>query len=77
MSLLATSTGGSSAVLCMFFLELNLNDDLFQIFDPSMKKKKKKKKTTFDLDSALSGGTQQTEATQSKGIIGTIPSHNI
>jgi len=36
-----------------------------QIFDPSMKKKKKKKKTAFDLDSALSGGPQPSDATDS------------
>ena len=30
----------------------------FQIFDPSLVKKKKKKKTTFDLDAALEGDSQ-------------------
>jgi len=33
-----------------------------------MKKKKKKKKTAFDLDSALSGGSQPTDEPAPDGI---------
>ena len=34
----------------------------FQIFDPSLKKKKKKKKTPFDLDAAMAGESQPSDA---------------